>query len=145
LARLKEIFLLERDVVVQQNPALKDRRELLLLQGKVWKHCESLLKEADDSKPPAAETTKGEQPETFDQYLAHEEELCVFRVMPLGDDVKKVTAYNNQLAGRIDAQEMRCIQQVNLMRCLLGLNALKIDERLCAAARGHSQDMKKMN
>ena len=42
---------------------------------------------------------------------------------------------------KLDPPESRGILLLNLMRVRLGIGALAIDLRLCAAAQGHSQDM----
>lgn len=147
LARLKEIFLVDREQVFEISPPVKERRERLLQQGRVWFHCQKLLQEAAAAELPEEAKSASVAPaaESFADYLQQEEELCIFRVMPIDDAAKQVTAYNNQLGSQLDAQEFRCIQQANLMRVLLGLKALKIDPKLCAACRAHSTDMKKLN
>jgi uncharacterized protein YkwD len=62
------------------------------------------------------------------------------------DEAAKATlAENTKLIGQLDQEEARAILACNLMRQLLGLNVLKIDLKLCEAARDHSADMRKLN
>lgn len=50
---------------------------------------------------------------------------------------------NLALKGRIRPAEYEVILRTNLYRVLMGRNALRIDVKLCEAAREHSTDMKK--
>ena len=52
---------------------------------------------------------------------------------------------NRKVAGSamIPETERLGVEELNLMRLLVGLNALVIDPKLCDAARGHSEDMAK--
>ena len=78
---------------------------------------------------------------SFAAYLAKEEEIAVALATPMDPQTRAVLAFNNQLAGRLDPEEARCVLDLNLTRNLLGLAALKIDLALAAAARDHSKDM----
>jgi uncharacterized protein YkwD len=78
---------------------------------------------------------------SFAAYLAKEEEIAVALATPMDPQTRAVLAFNNQLAGRLDPEEARCVLDLNLTRNLLGLPAVKIDLALAAAARDHSKDM----
>jgi uncharacterized protein YkwD len=56
---------------------------------------------------------------------------------------KKILASNAKIAEKnsIPAAEVKGIEECNLWRLLVGLNACVIDPKLCAAARDHSKDM----
>ena len=56
---------------------------------------------------------------------------------------KKILASNEKIAEKnsIPAAEVKGIEECNLWRLLVGLNACAIDPKLCAAARDHSKDM----
>jgi uncharacterized protein YkwD len=56
-----------------------------------------------------------------------------------------VLAANARLATQLDPEEAKTILALNLTRNLLGLSAVAIDLKLCAAARDHSADMQKLN
>ena len=52
---------------------------------------------------------------------------------------------NARLAEKLDPEAGAAILACNLMRNLLGLSALAIDLKLCAAARDHSHDMQTLH
>lgn len=58
-------------------------------------------------------------------------------------DGLKILEKNRKIAedDDIPAEEARGIEECNLMRMYVGLNALVLDPKLCEASRGHSKDM----
>jgi uncharacterized protein YkwD len=84
-------------------------------------------------------------PPNFAKYLEGEEDIAAKLVMPMDNDARETLAANNKLIGQIETEEARAILACNLMRQLLGLNVLKIDLKLCDAARDHSKDMATLN
>ncbi len=58
----------------------------------------------------------------------------------------RVMANNRKTAesAKVPESERIGIEDLNLMRLLVGLPALHLDPRLCAASRGHSEDMSRM-
>jgi uncharacterized protein YkwD len=107
---------------------------------------------AKDSKTASAKTAATaadkpaiQPPPTFEKYLEGEEEMAAKMVMPMDDAARAVLAENAKIIGQIDTEEGRAILACNLTRQLLGLSALKIDLKLCAAARDHSKDMATLN
>ncbi len=65
----------------------------------------------------------------------------------LDRDGLRIMADNRKLAAKVDLPEPERlgIGDCNIMRLLVGLKALRIDPKLCEAARGHSEDMQKLN
>ena len=63
---------------------------------------------------------------------------------PISELTRQILAANSRLAAQLDPEEARGILALNLTRNLLGLPPLAIDLRLCAAARDHSQDMRRL-
>lgn len=61
---------------------------------------------------------------------------------PMSTRDAKVLAANQQLP--LDAEEAAGVRELNDIRILVGLPALAIDVKLCAAARDHSADMVKL-
>jgi len=137
--RLKEILLVDRQDVFAKGMNLERARDALLEQGAEWDRCR-LKRNAlvDDSSDKSVAVP-------FAEYLKQDEELAIFSAMPLDDIAKQAMQANNQLAGRFEAEEVRCMREVNLMRSLLGLNVLTFDPLLGNAARDHSADMQKYN
>lgn len=81
--------------------------------------------------------------ETADQalrriQLEQDEDLLV-SVMPAGD--QQVMRANRSCKPELQEEEYRCIFITNQYRVMMGKNALRIDVKLCKAARGHSKDM----
>ena len=59
----------------------------------------------------------------------------------------RIMADNRKLATKVELPEPERlgIEDCNIMRLLVGLKALRIDPKLCEAARGHSKDMQTLN
>lgn len=139
MARLAEIFVLDRESVLQASSDLQEDRAALSERGEVWQRCAAALFDAlpDEQK-------KDRQPPVFDEYLQGEEELAVGLAVPMDGATRAVLAANARLASQIDGEEARCILALNVMRNLLGLRPVAIDLKLCLAARDHSQDMERL-
>lgn len=139
LKRLSEIFVIDRDEVLAASENLQADRQRLAELGGLWEQCAIYLYQQlpDDENKPA------EAP-SFEQYLQGEEALAAGLAAPMSPQTRQVLAANAALAARLDAEEARAILATNLIRNLLGLPALMIDLRLCAAARDHSQDMERL-
>lgn len=58
-----------------------------------------------------------------------------------GGDDRSVLAANEKLKGEIPNAEYEGILELNQWRIAMGLNALKIDPKLCETSRDHSKDM----
>ena len=58
----------------------------------------------------------------------------------------RIMAKNRKIAesAKVPEPERLGIEDLNLMRLLVGLTALEIDPKLCNASRGHSEDMSKL-
>jgi uncharacterized protein YkwD len=135
LARLTEIFVVNRSDVLAQSEDLQANRQQIEALGKLWERC---LAAQQQSAPAEGESKK---PFTFEEYLAGEEELAAGLAVPMDPKTQQVLAVNTRLAGQLDPEEARTVLALNLTRNLLGLPALVIDLKLAAAARDHSKDM----
>ncbi len=138
MARLTEIFVVNRADVLAQSKDLQAEREQLQALGKHWERCLAALPQ---SAPAEGESKK---PFTFEEYLSGEEELAAGLAVPMDPKTQQVLAVNARLAGQLDPEEARTVLALNLTRNLLGLPALVIDLKLAAAARDHSKDMEPM-
>ncbi len=138
MARLTEIFVVNRADVLAQSKDLQAEREQLQALGKHWERCLAALPQ---SAPAEGESKK---PFTFEEYLSGEEELAAGLAVPMDPKTQQVLAVNARLAGQLDPEEARTVLALNLTRNLLGLPALVIDLKLAAAARDHSKDMEQM-
>jgi uncharacterized protein YkwD len=139
LKKLEEIFVVDRAAVFEDSPSLKTERDQLQELGKLWEQCAVALYEQlpnDENKPKEAPS--------FDKYLQGEESLAAGLAAPMSPQMRQVLAANARLAQKLDPEEGRAVLALNLTRNLLGLNALSIDLKLCAAARDHSSDMQRL-
>lgn len=154
LAQLKQIMLIQRDEVLAANPELAPKREALGRLGQLWERGATLmikaLDEASESSEKAQGAANGDRaepipPPSFEAYLMKEEEIAAALAVPMPPATRAVLAANSQLAARIDAEEARCVLDLNLTRNLLGLAPVQIDLALTAVARDHSADMERLN
>ena len=106
---------------------------------------------AKDSKPLTAPKLAAAQKRPADpkplgtvESLLAEENFVIESAAPMDAASREVMAANAKVSGQLEAQEARAIAACNLTRVALGLSALAIDLKLCAAARDHSDDMHKL-
>lgn len=140
LKRLEEIFVVDRQEVLNENPSLGKERESLSEMGRLWEKTAAFL---HDQVPESPEKPK-ERP-SFENYLAGEEALACGLAAPMDPRTREVLAMNARLASQLQPEEARAVLALNLTRNLLGLSALAIDLRLCETARDHSADMQRLN
>jgi uncharacterized protein YkwD len=139
MKRLEEIFVLDRQKVLDAFPHLQKERERLGELGQLWEQCAVALWET----APAGVEKPAQKP-TFEQYLEGEEALAAGLAAPMDPQNRQILALNARLASQLDPEEARTVLALNLTRNLLGLPALVIDLKLCEAARDHCQDMQKL-
>jgi uncharacterized protein YkwD len=139
MKRLGEVFLVRRSDVLARSKSLPKARLQLLQSARLWELCAVYLYRA---LPPGE--TKPDQPPSFERYLQGEEELAIGLSVPMPPATVQVLAANARLASRLDPEEARTILSLNLTRNLLGLTPVATDLKLCAAARDHSQDMRRL-
>ena len=87
----------------------------------------------------AGGTAQGDLSKLLLEYAKDAERQACWRVMPSGDQT--VMAANHGMKELISPEEYRLVVITNLYRVMMGERALKIDVKLCNAARGHSKDM----
>lgn len=144
LQRLREIILLDRATVVDQNPGLLKSREILTPIGERWQRVRELqAKLASETPKTDGGSQEAATPPNFTAYLVADEEQIVGLALPMSQETRINFAINAAYENKIDPEEYRCILALNLTRTLLGLNSLAIDPNLMLAARDHSSDMVK--
>jgi uncharacterized protein YkwD len=136
MKRLEEIFVLDRQKVLEASANLQAERERLGELGVLWEQCVVVLWEH-----APAEVDKPAQKPSFEQYLQGEEALAAGLAAPMDPKNREILAMNGRLASQLDPEEARAVLALNLTRNLLGLPALLIDLKLCETARDHSHDM----
>lgn len=86
-----------------------------------------------------------EYPETL-KTLKASEVASVEEFSDLDRNGLRIMEKNRKIAesAEVPEKERRGVQDLNLMRLLVGQNALEIDPKLCNASRGHSADMARL-
>lgn len=141
LSELQELLVIPTADVLA-NPKVQALRETLLQTGKYWERLQQFRRAgavAAGDLPTAAAISEV----LFAENLAAEEDLIAQLAMPMKPENRAVIVANKTAAKQISPEEAKCIMACNLMRNLLGLNVLKIDVKMCLAARDHSADMAK--
>jgi uncharacterized protein YkwD len=139
MKQLEAVFVVDRAAVFDDSPGLQTERDQLQELGKFWEQCAVALYEQlpnDENKPKEAPS--------FEKYMEGEESLAAGLAAPMSPQTRLVLAANSRLAQKLEPEEARAALALNLTRNLLGLNALTIDLKLCAAARDHSSDMQRL-
>jgi hypothetical protein len=136
MKRLRDLFVLGREAVLAQTPELQKDREKLLGPARLWDQCAACVYQhlPDDAKKPRG-------PPSFERYLCGEEDVAALLAIPADGATRNTLTNNAPKTMQLDAEEARAIWEANITRLLLGLTALEIDPKLCAAARDHSHDM----
>ena len=140
MTRLEELLLMDRASVLAAAPELQTQRDAMQETGALW---EKLAVAQYNALPDDA--NKPSQPPSFAEHLVREEDLAVRMAGPIEDKDRQVLAYNTTQEQQMDPAEARCTLELNLMRILLGLNAVAFDKQLLATSRDHSTDMEKLN
>jgi uncharacterized protein YkwD len=136
MKRLEKLLVFHPGDVLNCSKTLQADRDKLVLAGNLWEWCAAALYNATDA---------AYRPKTlpsFARYLEGAEESAVTAATPMDSATRATLDANAQRAPQIDPEEARCILALNQTRNVLGLSALAIDLKLCAAARDHSKDMK---
>jgi|GEM_PF-278960 len=140
MLRLAELLLVNRADILAKYPELPKQRAALRELGGYWETCMTALDEFHSGVPD-----QPRQKPSFAEFLKREEELAVKLAGPITDQDRQVLAVNTRHETHMDPEEARCLLELNLLRTLLGLNALAFDKALLAAARDHSHDMEELN
>jgi uncharacterized protein YkwD len=139
--RLEELMSLTRDEVLKSDKALETARAGLIATVKPWREGADKLpadaRKGDAMTPPT--------PEAFDAALQEAEVLAAtLAALPDRKDRAIITA-NLEPAKQVDPAEARGVYVLNLLRARVGIGALALDVKLCAASRDHSKDMQEFN
>jgi uncharacterized protein YkwD len=139
MRRLRAIYFADPGAVLKGSPELQARRQQIAQIGALWEACGAhLFRTASSNKERPKESP------SFEKYLRGEEELAVGLAAPFSDQTRSVLAANARAAQEILPEEARAIEALNLTRVLLGLAPMATDVNLSIAARGHSDDMKRL-
>jgi len=83
------------------------------------------------------------RPQSFQlaEYLKQAQELLQRAEPPIDPQVREILEENEKIGRELPPDEVAGMRALNAMRMLCGLMPLRIDPKLVAVARGHSQDM----
>lgn len=140
LAAIRVIVEVDAQQVLEAQPALANKRQEWLDQAAHYDEWYAWSERAAPS-PPAR--LMAVAPERERQLAADEAWLCLL-ALPMSAGDRRVLLDNRALESRLDKEEALGIVELNRLRLWLGLGALLIDEKLCSAAREHSEDMRKL-
>lgn len=130
MIRLTSLLTIDAEAVLAESPALRARREHVLALAGLLRDCRTAA-DADGPK------TGGSQ-----ESLRRFEQGAALAAIPMLPSSRRTLLANAGLEAQLEIEEARGIRDVNRIRLLLGLHALKIDVKLCQAARDHSKDMR---
>jgi uncharacterized protein YkwD len=94
----------------------------------------TLAKRAERAQPPANPSAYNDNLDNDLQRIARDAEI-----MP--DRDRELLKVNATLVSQLAPEEAAGIYKLNLLRIRAGIGAIRIDLKLCTAARGHSKDM----
>jgi uncharacterized protein YkwD len=147
--QLEEMLSLTAEDVLGSDEMLRRDRETLLQVLQWWRTgLEQLAAsegEAAAAKSRPADKKKAApappEPDAFEKALA-ESEALVATMAAIPDRADRAVLQSNREASKsLDPAEVRGTLALNVLRARLGIGALPVDLKLCAASRDHSKDM----
>lgn len=147
MAELNKLMMLDPSAVLADAPALASQRTAMAEIGRHWERLVEHLAAASPaaaagpSNPGPPPPVPPGSPTKIEDLLREDDSLGVLLALAPDDNERRVLLANADLEPKIQAEEARGIRDLNRIRLLLGLKALRIDVPLCEAARDHSKDM----
>jgi hypothetical protein len=143
LGRLEELLQVSSAALVGGDERLREKQGELLDEAMDLEWLAELWDLAGAFAPPAE--LKGLDacvfgPEIYAE-LRDAEALMALSGVATQQRDKDTLLANRAVADELDPEEIKGIQELNRIRILAGIGALRIDVKLCAAARDHSRDM----
>ncbi len=152
LARLTEFYHISLEQVYAQEDRLIDeffellsRLESNQRMFEYFDRARTIVASSEDAKRILKQLETVPDPGVEEARLVALQQRIVIRAIPMSDNSRRILSENDTLAKDIDSEEAAGILELNLIRIRCGLNALRIDTKLCDAGRGHSQDMKELD
>ncbi len=143
LFRLEELLQVSPSLLLEENERLREAQGELLDEAmdlewlaEVWDLAVVFAPEGEIKKLEACVFGS----EVYDNLRDAEEFMALAGVATTSKD-KSALADNRAVAGELRPEEYKGLFELNRIRILAGIGALKIDVKLCTAGRGHSKDM----
>jgi uncharacterized protein YkwD len=141
MQRLKEAYAVDCNAVLAEDRKLAQAREELLRLGTWMDTCRGPVIEA--MKAQGRDTSSieaGDAP--FEKRLALQDQGAATRALSIARRHVAILKKNEGLLDKLHEQVTLGVNDLNMMRMILGLTPLQIDLKLCDAAHDHSMDMK---
>jgi len=103
-----------------------------------------ILERTDDGKRYLKRQHPLPSPESYAEELTAAEQRLAVLAMPMTKYDRKTLLRNEADKNEIGVEEYAGILDLNVIRLRAGLRVLRIDVKLCNAARGHSGDMQRL-
>jgi len=136
MAKLNDLLWIDPQEILDATPALRKQRETLMALGPHWQRAADYVAEFGPKREGAPDAAP-----RFEDVIRSDEVLGTTLTLAPNDADRKALIANVALEGQIEFEEANGIRDLNRMRLLLGLKVLRIDVKLCEAARDHSKDM----
>ena len=143
LRALEDLLEVSAEDVLERGSKIKEQRGELLDEAmdlewlaEICGYGRSLISREEAEKIAPVEFDSG----VYKRIREHEGLMMLSGVASSAAD-KGALAFNYALSTEIEAEEFKGLYELNRIRILAGMGALKIDVKLCNAGRGHSKDM----
>lgn len=148
MAELRELLTLEPEDVFAAVESLRDERERLQGEAEALiamfgyrERAEVVLLRTDSGRRLVELYPLADDPRGFPDELAAGLAQRAWLATPMSGRDERVLNENAAIVESIEPEERAGIRELNRIRVLAGLPVLAIDVKLCAAGRGHSEDM----
>jgi len=136
MAKLNELLWIDPQEILDATPPLQKQREALTAIGPHWQRAADYVAEFGPKRDGAPDKAP-----RFEDVIRADDVLGTTLTLATNDSDRKALIANVALEAHIEFEEANGIRDLNRMRLLLGLKPLRIDVKLCEAARDHSKDM----
>jgi len=144
MQRLKEVYRLDCKAVVAGDETLSAAREEILRLGTWLDMCRApVIAGLEAQGRDASSIEVGDTP--FDTRLAMQDAGSATRALSIARKHAPTLKANEAALAKVHAEVAAGVSDLNMMRMIMGHAPLRIDLKLCDAARGHCEDMKERN
>ena len=142
VARLKELLDVDVDTVLAADTALTSAKEALASGSVELEDWFALGARCNEVLPEKRRSKALVDPSALWPRIATREAFGCLLAMPMSASDREALAKNREAGAVLDPEESGGILDLNRLRIRLGLSALVLDLKLCAAAKDHSGDMR---
>jgi hypothetical protein len=142
MERLRAMLFVTPEALLGSSPELRGLGRRIDALTLYWRQCVEFEEAA--AVPGEHPRPRGRVPRDpgVEEIVRRHEILAVALAMPMSGSERRTLTENDRDAWEIGTGEALGILDLNVMRILLGLRPVRVDVKLCAAARDHSNDMR---